>query len=474
MIKKVTALFGLILSDLAVIFLSFFLAFLLRAEVLPLFKPSLLERPVFFYLYLEAAYMLAVWLIVFSYEKLYTKRHSFWDETRLLVQSNTIAFFLIMVVVFLAKQEFYYSRFIIGAAWLLSLLLLPLSRYLIKMLLLQFSLWEKKVIVLGTQESSSEIIKSIQENKILGYRIVGCLTNDPDQIGSSISGIKILGHLDEIEQWKIKIGFEDIIVTLPDLPRNKLIPLMKRWEMISENIRYIPRTGDLVSTGVEVENIGKILALSVRKNLHKPWNIFLKVIFEYVITIIALIIFLPFFLIIALAIKLDSRGPVFFIQERLGKRKKTIRIIKFRSMVRNADVKLKKYLQTHAEAEQEWRQYKKFRTYDPRVTRIGKFLRKYSLDELPQLLNVLKGDMSLVGPRPYIAEELEEIEPMISVLLQVRPGITGLWQISGRSSLPFSERVKIDEYYIRNWSLWLDIVILLKTIKVTISGSGAF
>ena len=125
-------------------------------------------------------------------------------------------------------------------------------------------------------------------------------------------------------------------------------------------------------------------------------------------------------------------------------------------------------------ARREWEQYKKLKSCDPRVTRVGKFLRKYSLDELPQFLNILKGDMSLAGPRPYIMEELKEVESLKSVILQVKPGITGLWQISGRSSLPFKERIKIDEYYIRNWSLWLDIIILLKTFRVTTSGSGAF
>ncbi len=474
MLKKFTAFFCLVLSDFAAVFLSFLLAFWLRSEIFPLIFPFLRHRPVFFFLYLDAAYLFAVWLIVFSHEKLYTKRHSFWEEVRLLLKSNTIAFSLIMVLVFLTQQHTYYSRLIIVTAWLISIFLLPLFRGLIKRLLLKISLWEKKVIILGTAETSFDLIESIKENKIMGYKITGCLADDPAQIGKSISGIKILGHLDEVEKWKIKTGFEDIMVTLPDVSRDKLIPLLKRWEQISDSIRYIPRTGDLVSTGVEIENIGKILALSVRKNLHKPWNVFFKTLFEYMVTVVLLILFLPLSLIIAAAVKLDSPGPVFFVQERYGKRKKPIRVIKFRSMYRDAGERLKKYLQHHPEAEREWRDYKKIRNHDPRVTRVGKFLRKYSLDELPQLLNVLKGDMSLIGPRPYIAEELKEMEPLVSVLLQVKPGITGLWQISGRSSLLFKERVKIDENYIRNWSLWLDIVILLKTIKVTVSGKGAF
>jgi Undecaprenyl-phosphate galactose phosphotransferase WbaP len=474
MIKKVISFFSLIISDFAAMLLSFLLAFIIRAEILPLFFPSLTQRPVFFYLYKNASYMFIIWFVVFIYEKLYTKRHSFWEEVRLLLKSTTIASALIMGVVFLTMQHLFYSRLIIITAWIISIILLPSFRYIIKTLLIKFNLWKKKVIIIGTTDSSLSLIRAIKENKTLGYEIVGCLSDDRKLTGNAVFGVKILGHLDEIEQWKTKTGFEDIIVTLPHVPRDKLIPLLKKWEQISDSIRYIPRTGDLVSTGVEIENIGRILSLVVRKNLHKPWNIFLKTFSEYFLTLLLSIVFIPLFIIIAIAIKLDSSGPVFFVQDRYGKRGKKIRVIKFRSMYVDADLRLQEYLRGNPEVNREWTQYKKLKSHDPRITKVGKFLRKYSLDELPQLLNILKGDMSLVGPRPYIMEELREVESIKSVLLQVKPGITGLWQISGRSTLPFQERIKIDEYYIRNWSLWLDIVILLKTIRVIASGAGAF
>ena len=418
--------------------------------------------------------MFFVWFFVFLYGGLYTKRFSFWEEVRLLLKGTSIASALIMAAVFLSMRQVYFSRLVIVSAWMISILLLPLFRLITKTLLIKFNFWKKKVIILGTLEGSFSLIHAIKENTTLGYEIVGCLSDDPAQIGNVISGIKVLGHLDDIEEWKKKTGFDDIMVTLPDVPRDQLISLLKRWEQISDSIRYIPRTGDLISTGVEIENIGRILALAIRKNLHKPWNVFGKMIVEYFLTIILFVILLPLFLVIATAIKLDSSGPVFFVQDRYGKRLKRIRVIKFRSMYTNADSRLENYLQSNPKASQEWKQYKKLKSFDPRVTRVGKFLRKYSLDELPQLLNILKGNMSLVGPRPYILEELKEVESLKSVLLQVKPGITGLWQISGRSSLPFNERIKIDEYYIRNWSIWLDIIILLKTFRVTTSGSDAF
>lgn len=149
-------------------------------------------------------------------------------------------------------------------------------------------------------------------------------------------------------------------------------------------------------------------------------------------------------------------------------------MIKFRSMYVDGDSRLEQHLEENPEARVEWEQYKKLRKYDPRVTKVGRFLRRFSLDELPQFINVLKGDMSLVGPRPYIMEELKKVESAKAILLQVKPGITGMWQVSGRSLLPFSERLSLDEYYLRNWTFWQDIVILVKTIKVFVSGVGAY
>jgi Undecaprenyl-phosphate galactose phosphotransferase WbaP len=474
MLKKFASLVAMLLADFAAVGVSFFLAYLLRTTVYTHFFSDIVNLPVYLSLYLNSAHFFIIWVVIFSYEKLYTKRYAFWEEARLLFKGNTLTFALLMVAVFMAKKDFFYSRLVIVTAWVISTLLLPVFRNITKILLIKLRLWGKKVAIIGTAESSTALIASIKENRMLGYQIVGCFTDNQERIGLSVSGIKILDHMDKIADWKDRTGFEDIMVTLPELPREKLIPLMKKWERISDGIRYIPRTGDLVSTGVEIENIGKILALSVRKNLHKPWNLFVKAVFEYITTVVIFFLSLPLFLVIAIAIKLDSPGPVLFVQDRYGKQKKTIRLIKFRSMFLDADARLERYLQSHPDAEQELRLYNKIKNHDPRVTRVGRFLRKFSLDELPQLLNVLKGDMSLVGPRPYIAGELKKMEELTSVLLQLKPGITGLWQTSGRSSLPFKERVNIDEYYIRNWSLWLDIVILLKTIKVTASGSGAF
>ncbi|MCX6562517.1 MAG: undecaprenyl-phosphate galactose phosphotransferase WbaP [Candidatus Aminicenantes bacterium] len=474
MAKKILSLLALMAADGAAILLCFLMAFLIRQDVLPLLFPALLARPVLWSIYISHAYLLFLWIAVFSYEKLYTKRHAMWEETGALIKSSTISSTLIMVAVFTTKSYVLYSRAIIVMAWLLSLAVLPVFRATTKRLLTGLHLWKKKVIIIGSANGTSVVIESIRRNKSLGYDIVGCLTDDRSKIGLVFSNVTILGHYDEIETWKDRTGFEDIIVTLPDIPGDQFISLLKRWDGVSDTIRYIPRTGDLITTGIEIENIGKVLSLVVRKNLHKPWNILMKTIFEFILSVILLVPLLPVFLIIAAAIRLDSRGPAFFRQERYGKRGKLIKVIKFRSMHIDADLRLDEYLKRNPDAREGWTTFKKLKTSDPRVTRVGAFLRKFSLDELPQVLNVLLGEMSLVGPRPYLHEELEEVKQMKSILFQVKPGVTGLWQTSGRSLVPFEERLRLDEYYIRNWSLWMDLLILMKTVKVTASGHGAF
>jgi undecaprenyl-phosphate galactose phosphotransferase len=185
------------------------------------------------------------------------------------------------------------------------------------------------------------------------------------------------------------------------------------------------------------------------------------------------ILFLPL-LIIGIAIRLNSPGPAILVQDRMGRDKKTFKCLKFRTMYTNADEILNVHLANDKDAADEWSSYRKLRNYDPRVTKIGQFLRKTSLDELPQIFNVLKGEMSLLGPRPYLPSEEKEMKGYCDVILLVLPGITGLWQVSGRNGLTFNDRLKLDAFYVLNRSLWLDAVIFFKTIKVVLKKDGAY
>ena len=203
----------------------------------------------------------------------------------------------------------------------------------------------------------------------------------------------------------------------------------------------------------------------------------LKRLFDIVFSTIVLVLLFPLFLIIGLIIKLTDKGSVFFVQERLGLNGKIFKVYKFRTMYPNNEEILNNFIQKNPRAKEEWQKYRKLKTYDPRVTLIGKFLRKTSLDELPQFINVLKGDMSVVGPRPYIYKEFEEYnipQETIKKILSVKPGITGLWQVTLRNDASFKERIKLDEEYIKNQSFIYDLRIILKTIKVMLTGKGAY
>ncbi|HHS48533.1 MAG TPA: undecaprenyl-phosphate galactose phosphotransferase WbaP, partial [Desulfurella acetivorans] len=203
-------------------------------------------------------------------------------------------------------------------------------------------------------------------------------------------------------------------------------------------------------------------------------NRMLKRIFDLFVSIVLLPFLVIVMFIIAVIIKLDSKGSIFYVSKRLGQNGKLFNFLKFRTMYENNDKLLEDYLSKNEKARLEWERYKKLKDFDPRVTRFGRFLRKTSLDELPQIINVLFGQMSLVGPRPYLESELDRINDSIGTILLTKPGITGLWQVSGRNELDFQTRVDLDCFYVTNWSLWFGIMILLKTIYAILKQKGAY
>lgn len=473
--KKIFSFVFLILSDTVVVFFSFILAYLIRAHILPHIFSVYEKIPLYpLFYYMKHFYVMVIWICIFAYERLYTKRYSFWEEVKVILKSTTIASFFVMVTIFLTKSQVQFSRTIIVLMWFFSLILFPLFRYLTKTELFKLNIWKKNLIIIGANKASSLLIEGVKKNKTTGYEFVGIVVEDTKDIKPEFQGLSILGTLSELTDIIKIYNSKDIVITLPKVQRDELKKIIKELEYISESIWLVPRSEDLITTGVETEIIGQILTLNIKKNLEKPWNILIKLIFDKVLSLILLIVFFPLFLIISLAIRLESKGPVIYKQKRVGLGGKQFNFFKFRSMYRNNDDILYEYLKTNPRAKEEWTRYKKLKNYDPRVTRVGKILRKYSLDELPQIINVLLGDMSLVGPRPYLYEEIKGNHMFSNIIFRVKPGITGLWQISGRNRLLFDTRIVIDEHYIRNWSLWMDIIILMKSVTVVLSGKGAY
>ncbi|MBN1221937.1 MAG: sugar transferase [Candidatus Aminicenantes bacterium] len=473
--KKILSLTILLVSDCVVVLLSYWVAYLIRSELLPEFMANQLKTylPPFTQ-YLKYFAFAGTWILIFAYEKLYTKRYPFWEEIKVLVKSTSIASLTIMIMIFIARRQIQFSRTIVITAWVISLFLFPIFRLCIKTLLVKTHLWKKKLLLIGVQKTSLLVLKNIQQNTTMGYEVLGFLDDDPEKIGKTFSGIEVIGPVSQLEEITKAYGSKDIMIAIPHLPRKELDELLNKCEALSDSMWIIPRSGDFITAGVELEILGEVLTLSIKKNLAKPWNKLLKYVFEMVLTTVLSIILLPVFAVIALAIKLSSKGPVIFKQSRIGQGKKTFVLPKFRSMYEHNDQKLEEYIKTHPHAGEEWRKYRKIKGYDPRVTTVGKFLRRFSLDELPQLFSIIQGKMSLVGPRPYLPEELEGKATFRDKIAVVKPGITGLWQTSGRSEVKFEKRMALDEYYIRNWSLWLDITILLKSVKVWLSRKGAY
>jgi Undecaprenyl-phosphate galactose phosphotransferase WbaP len=234
----------------------------------------------------------------------------------------------------------------------------------------------------------------------------------------------------------------------------------------------IPDLFGFASLGVPARDLGGVLGLEVRQQLLLPWPRFVKRLMDVALTLLGGVFVVPVLLVLALLVKLDSKGPIFYRQSRLGRDGTRFQAVKFRTMHGDGEKRLAEVLAQNPKMRAEYEQFHKI-SKDPRVTRIGRMLRKYSFDELPQLWNVFVGDMSLVGPRPYLEREIPEMNHQERIILRATPGITGMWQVSERNATTFEERVKMDVHYVRNWSPWLDLYLLARTFGVVLGGTGS-
>uniref|UniRef100_A0A7C6EAN4 Sugar transferase n=1 Tax=candidate division WOR-3 bacterium TaxID=2052148 RepID=A0A7C6EAN4_UNCW3 len=459
--KKLLTIFLLILSDALIFFLAYVLAYFLRSSILPLLIPAL--GPLLpFKVLIDRYYLLFAYLIVFAYEGLYTHRFTTWEEIKHLWRGSLIATGLVVIGIYITRS-YSVSRTVVVLAFFLSLILLPIARIFLKRWLFRIKLWSKKVLIIGSDKGTETLKKEICQNPNLGYELLVestlCPQRDPTKARAS-----------EADGRRI----EAIIVSAQAMPKDKIAEVFRQAEGKIEEFMIVPDIAEIQNVGVEVVQLESSLLMKFRYNLLQPYNLFFKRALELTGAIIATIIFAPFFLLCALVIKLTSPGPVLFKQPRIGKGQKLFILLKFRSMYQDAEERLNSLLNEQKVSREEWNRFRKIKGKDPRVTPFGRFLRRFSLDELPQLFNVLKGEMNLVGPRPYLPDELENIGHFINIITKVEPGMTGLWQVSGRSELSFQERLLLDEYYVKNWSLWMDFVIMLRTFGVVLRGKGAY
>lgn len=401
----------------------------------------------------------------------YKRRFSWLDEVYTIFDGTTTGIMIMIVLVFVYRPTFY-SRIIFLYAGAFSLLLLGLSRWL-KILLLQR--WRKsgfgvgRLLIVGAGEIARTIMRTVVANPKLGYQIVGFVDDDSTKGQTDIGPFEALGPINNLTDLLSEIEVNEVIITLPWQYHRKIMSITTICDRLGLKVRIVPDMFQMTLSRMDISRMAGIPLIGIKHHTISGFDLMLKRTIDFTAALIGLIFAAPLMALIALAIKLESSGEAIFTQERIGKGGNPFKIYKFRSMVQDAEAK-KADLADLNEADGPLFKMKD----DPRRTRVGRFIRRLSFDELPQLYNVLKGDMSLIGPRPNIPAEVEQYQTWHRRRLEVVPGMTGLWAVSGRSELTFDEIILLDIYYIENWSLSLDLKILLQTVPRVLVGSGAY
>jgi Undecaprenyl-phosphate galactose phosphotransferase WbaP len=387
------------------------------------------------------------------------------EEVQRLSVSTSVVFMLVTGFTFWIHGAERFSRPIFAMAWLLSILIVPFGRTFVRLIAIRLNAWGEPVAVVGYGKQGKKIIDYFCKNLHLGLRPVAVFPRSINKNYLDRNGLA--------PNYFEKNGIKTLVLITSETPESFQDMVVGQQRFGFRRLILIPNLRWVGSVGVVPHDLEGYLGLEVRQNLLSAWQQKIKRILDIGIVLGTSLFVVPISLIISVLIKIDSSGSILFSQERIGKDGKSFKMWKFRTMVENSNEILDEYLDAHPEALEEWKFSQKLKD-DPRVTRIGYILRKTSLDELPQLLNVLIGEMSLVGPRPFFAEQSSLYGKTYYLYKQVQPGITGLWQVSGRNDLGYDERVRFDEYYVRNWSVWLDIYILVRTFWAVIRGEGAY
>lgn len=364
------------------------------------------------------------------------------------------------------------SRGILIATMLYAFFIPFIVEALVRKLLIRMNLWGQPAVILGANDVARNIVKLLQRRPELGHIPAAVFDDDSSKWGKTLHGVEVLGplaHASALDGSRIRTA----ILAIPTEDGQSSASILDKLRF--ENIILVPRLFGIQSLWVSPIDLDGMVGLQVKNNLSLRHNILIKRILDYTIAVPAALLSLPVLLVSAIWIMLVDGWPIFFTQERRGYRGKTIRVLKLRTMYRDAEARLETHLANNPEAREEWQRFFKLKK-DPRVLPgVGTFLRRTSLDELPQIFNVLRGDMSLVGPRPFPEYHLAQFDRnFCDFRASVAPGLTGLWQVSARSDGDLEVQKSLDSYYIRNWSLWLDLYIVMRTVVTVVRGSGAY
>ncbi len=455
-------------------FFVFDLAAVVLSCLAGIFLRYLYDRSIIWSLYDDLWPMLLMFAITYALAGLYPGVGiTVPEELRRLSYSTSLVFILMGASSFMYQAIGEYSRGAFIFAWVLCLFAVPLSRALARELFSRQPWWGAGVVILGAGEVGQKVTRSLVTKPGLGLKPLALLDDDRSKHGLQVEGVRVEGNLEAAKQLAKDMELRYAIVAMPGLSRQRLLEITETHGRYFPHLIVVPDLLGFSSLWVSVQDLGGTPGLEIRQRLLVPRIRLLKRGLDVMLFAAVVLPLLMITSFVALLIRLDSPGPVFYRQERLGMNGRRFQVIKFRTMYGDGEARLKALLEQNPDLKREYEEFHKLRD-DPRVTRIGRLLRKLSLDELPQVWNVLRGEMSMVGPRAYLPREQNVMGESTHTILRVLPGITGLWQVSGRNELSFAERINLDVYYVRNWSVWLDIYILARTIWVVLFARGAY
>ncbi|HNV96782.1 MAG TPA: sugar transferase [bacterium] len=438
--------------DFILLIVSGIIAYYLRfAQFITQYRPVIFELPFFLFLQILIATSFVA-IIVFMISGLYSfeKRTVYQKFAKVFSACST--FILILIIAFFFEQRLFSSRFIVIIYWIIGIIFLLLERIVLditRRILAKKGIIKTKIILVGKNETADELEIEFKNDKTYGYEIVNHFSINNNTIY-------------EIENYILNNKVDEIILTDPYAEKDFVSALINLCNVKHITYKYTASLLDTRIINFEVNDVAGIPILEIKRTKLEGWGRISKRLFDLILAILGLIILIPIYVIIGIIIKIDSRGPVLVGLTRIGVRNKEFKMYKFRSMISNAEKMKDELIKFNERGDGPLFKMKN----DPRITRVGKFLRRTSIDEIPQILNVIKGQMSLVGPRAHEPREVAQYKDEQMQLLVIKPGITGMAQVSGRSNLKFEDEVRLDVYYIENWSLMLDLRILLKTIRV--------
>lgn len=467
----------LLVGDAAVLLIAFTLAYWLRFSVGLAVSTDIVPNPQE-YLVL-AILLIPVWLLIFAIFGLYDFNILLGDITEYGRIFNAVTWGMMAVMIYgFFNPEFVIARAWLVFSWLFSGMLLCLFRLTMRRIAYRarrFGYFVSPTVIVGTNQEAIALADQLRDAAGSGLQIAGFISidgADAHLLGDQVHGIKVLGTTNNLSEILDEHNIEEVVIATTAMGSEQLVEVSQRLTTHHEGVRMRLSSGlyEVFTTGMDVTTRNSVPLMSLRRLRLSGVETLLKTVLDYTLIIAALPVLFPLFVILAVIVKLDSPGPIFYRRQVLGVGGRTFGAFKFRTMYVNGNEILEQYPELKAELART----QKLKN-DPRITRVGKFLRRTSLDELPQLINVLLGQMSLVGPRMISPGEHDLYGRMKLNLLTVKPGMTGMWQVSGRSDLSYEERVRLDMYYIRNYSIWTDIQILFfQTLPAVMKGRGAY